>query len=226
METNSTLSFMLKDRKFLNIKINGRNNIKKMTGIEVKISECIQPIITNLGYELYDVIYEKEGRDNYLRIYIDSSQGISLNDCENVNNNITEVLDEKDFIKSQYFLEVSSTGVEKRLRSDEQLEKNIGNKIEVHTYKAIENMKVLIGILRNNSSQDITLELVENQTDKSKTEKSKEKKKKSKSNENNVLPQNEDKLLVKTDNSEVTNIIKINKSNISNMKTVFNWEEM
>ena len=80
-----------------------------MTNIESKVECLIQKKIENLGYELYDVEYVKEGKDYFLRIYIDSSKGISLDDCEKVNNEITDLLDEADYIKEQYFLEVSST---------------------------------------------------------------------------------------------------------------------
>ena len=66
-----------------------------MTVTEIKVKEIVEPIITSLGYELYDVIYEKEGSENYLRIFIDKESGISIVDCENVNNAITDILDEK-----------------------------------------------------------------------------------------------------------------------------------
>ena len=80
-----------------------------LTNIESKVECLIQKKIEDLGYELYDVEYVKEGKDYFLRIYIDSSKGISLDDCEKVNNEITDLLDEADYIKEQYFLEVSST---------------------------------------------------------------------------------------------------------------------
>ncbi len=80
-----------------------------MTNIESKIEKLIIKQIENLGYELYDVEYIKEGKDYFLRIYIDSDKGISLDDCEKVNNEITDLLDTADYIKEQYFLEVSST---------------------------------------------------------------------------------------------------------------------
>ena len=70
-----------------------------MTTLEKKVEELVKPIIENLGYSLYDVIYQKEGKDNYLRIFIDKKEGICLNDCELVNNSITDILDEKDYIK-------------------------------------------------------------------------------------------------------------------------------
>ena len=77
--------------------------------IESKVEKLLEDIIKNLGYELYDVRYEKEGKDYYLRIIIDKLEGININDCETVNNAINDILDEADYIKEQYFLEVSST---------------------------------------------------------------------------------------------------------------------
>lgn len=130
-----------------------------MTSLENKIVECIKPVIEDLGYELYDVIYEKEGKDNYLRVFINKNEGISLNDCENVNNSITDLLDEKDFIKSAYFLEVSSTGIERRLRNDEHLETSKGNKIEIHLYKMQDKQKNFIGILKDFNDSRITIEI-------------------------------------------------------------------
>lgn len=80
-----------------------------MTNLESKIEELVRNPIEKLGYELYDVEYVKEGPDFFLRVYIDSSNGISLDDCEKVNNEITDLLDDVDLIKEQYFLEISST---------------------------------------------------------------------------------------------------------------------
>ena len=93
-----------------------RRNI--LTNIEKRVEDLIKQKIEDLGYELYDVEYVKEGKDYFLRIYIDSPNGISLDDCEKVNNEITDLLDEADYIKEQYFLEVSSIrnrkGIKKR----------------------------------------------------------------------------------------------------------------
>ena len=119
-----------------------------MSSLEKKIEDLVKPIIENLDYKVYDVIYQKEGKDNYLRIFIDSSKGIDLNDCEKVNNSITDLLDEKDYIKAQYYLEISSPGLERNLRRDEQFLENINNKIEVHLYNSINNQKTIIGILQ------------------------------------------------------------------------------
>jgi ribosome maturation factor RimP len=156
-----------------------------MTKVEKDVKEIIEKIINDIGYELYDVIYEKEGKDNYLRIFIDKEDGIDLNDCEAVNNAINDILDEKDPIKSQYFLEVSSPGLERRIRDDKHLEANIDKEIEVHTFKKYEDKKELKGTLKSFDENQIELEIEE-------------------------------------DNK----IIKIDKKDIANMKTIFNWEEI
>ena len=76
--------------------------------IEEKIEALILKPITKLGYDIYDVEYAKEGKDYFLRIYIDNENGINIEDCEKVNNEITDLLDKADYIKEQYFLEISS----------------------------------------------------------------------------------------------------------------------
>ena len=103
-----------------------------MAKIEDRVAELVKDKIENIGYNLYDVEYAKEGPNYYLRIYIDSPNGIDLNDCEKVSNEINDVLDEANYIKEQYFLEVSSTGVEKVLRKDKHLEQNIGKEININ----------------------------------------------------------------------------------------------
>ena len=74
-----------------------------MSKIEEKVESLLSSVINQLGYELYDVEYAKEGKDYFLRIFIDKPEGIDLNDCEKVNNAINELLDEADYIKEQYF---------------------------------------------------------------------------------------------------------------------------
>ena len=153
-----------------------------MANIEEKVEDLIQPIIENLGYNLYDVIYEKEAKDYYLRVFIDSPKGIDLNDCEKVNDAITDKLDEADYIKDAYFLEVSSCGLERLLRSDKHLKEQIGHEIEVKLFKAIDKKKKLQGVLKEFDKGKLTL---------------------------NVLDKD----------------VEIERKNISQAKTVYNWEE-
>lgn len=128
-----------------------------MTNIESKVESLILDTITKLGYDLYDIEYVKEGKDYFLRIYIDKSQGISLEDCEIVSNSITEILDEADYIKDQYFLEVSSTGIEKVLKNDKHLKGNINSKIQINLFKPLNGKKKQIGILKDFDNLNIII---------------------------------------------------------------------
>ena len=127
--------------------------------IENKVTMLLEDIITNLGYDLYDVFYVKASKDYYLRIVIDKPEGIDINDCETVNNAINDILDEADYIKEQYFLEVSSPGVERTLRKEKHYESQIGKEIEVKLFKPIDKQKELIGILEEYNDKEITINL-------------------------------------------------------------------
>ena len=75
--------------------------------IETRVEKRLRPIIEDLNYDLYDVQFIKEGKDYYLRIIIDKDGTIDIKDCEIVNNAINDILDEKNYIKKQYYLEIS-----------------------------------------------------------------------------------------------------------------------
>lgn len=111
-----------------------------------------------MGYDLYDVIYVKEAKDYYLRIFIDKNTGISLEDCEKVSNAVSDILDKEDIIKEQYFLEVSSTGVERVLRNDKHLKDNLEKEVEVKLFKNQEGKKVYNGTLKEFNENSVTLE--------------------------------------------------------------------
>ena len=128
------------------------------TTIEEKVQKLITQAIEDLGYELYDVEYLKEGKDYHLCIYIDKDDGIDISDCEKVNEVINPILDKADYIKDQYFLEVSSTGLEKNLRKKEHYLKQIGNEIEVRLYSKIDNKKVIQGILKEYNDEFLILQ--------------------------------------------------------------------
>lgn len=125
--------------------------------IETKVEKRLKPIIENLGYSLYDVLYEKEGKDYYLRIIIDKEGTIDIKDCETVNGAINDILDEENYIKQQYYLEVSSPGLERILRKKEHFLKQIGNEIMLKLFKPINKEKELKGILKEYNDSEIIL---------------------------------------------------------------------
>ena len=132
-----------------------------MTKLEEKVEKLLKGMIESLGYELYDVEYVKEGKNYFLRIYIDKPEGIDLNDCEKVNDAISDRLDEANYIKEPYFLEVSSPGVERVLRKDRHLEQNREKEIEIKLFKKDENgKKEYQGILKNFDEDKIILEQI------------------------------------------------------------------
>ena len=163
-----------------------------MANIERKVEDLIKKTIEDLGYTLYDVQYVREGQNYFLRVFIEKPNGsIDLNDCEKVNDGINDILDTADYIREQYFLEVSSTGLEKNLRKDSHLHQNIGNEIQINLFRPIENkskenkkQKELIGKLKEFNEQSIALELEEGK------------------------------------------ILNIERKNISQIKTVYNWDNI
>ena len=131
-----------------------------LANIEEKIENRLVTVIEDLGYKLYDVQYSKEGKDYFLRIFIEKENDeITLDDCETVNNAITDILDEEDYIKEQYFLEVSSTGVEKMIRKEKHLKENIGEVITIRLFKPVDGKKELIGKLIDFNDETIKIEL-------------------------------------------------------------------
>lgn len=129
--------------------------------IEEKVEQLIEKTINELGYELYDVEYAKEGKDYFLRIFINKNEGIDLNDCEKVNDAVNPILDAADYIKEQYFLEISSPGIERTLRKDKHLKQNIGEKVEIKLFKPINKQKNIIGILKDYNAEQIEIETSE-----------------------------------------------------------------
>ena len=133
-----------------------------MASIEEKVEKLLEPKIQEIGYDLYDVEYAKEGKNYFLRIIIDKPEGIDLNDCEKVNNEINDILDQADYIKEQYFLEVSSPGIERILRKEKHLKDNLGEEVLIKLFRKDEKgNKEYQGILKDFDNEVITLEYKE-----------------------------------------------------------------
>lgn len=115
--------------------------------IAAEVEGFLTPVIESLGYEVWDVEYVKEGSEWYLRITIDSADGITIDDCEKVHRAIDPVIDEHDPIENAYHLEVSSPGIERILRTDAHIEAFEGAEVEVRLFAAVDGKKVLRGTL-------------------------------------------------------------------------------
>jgi ribosome maturation factor RimP len=114
-----------------------------------EVIDICNPIALSLDYELVDVEYLKEFGSYYLRVYIDKPGGITLDDCQNMSEILSDKLDKKDPISTAYYLEVSSPGLDRPLKTDKDLKRNLGKDIEISLYTPINNKKMYEGRLEN-----------------------------------------------------------------------------
>jgi ribosome maturation factor RimP len=122
--------------------------LKKSTkNIASTVEALVTPVAAELGYEIWDVEYVKEGAEYILRITIDSAEGIYIEDCEKMHRAIDPVLDEADPIEEAYYLEVSSPGLERELRTDDHIYACEGWEVEIRLFAPIDGSKVFTGIL-------------------------------------------------------------------------------
>lgn len=119
-----------------------------MSKITEEVEKLVNPIVTDLELELVDIEFVKEGRDWFLRVYIDTPEGnIDIDQCAQVSEKLSEELDRTDPIPQNYFLEVSSPGAERPLKKEEDFQKAIGQFVFIKTYEPIEGMKEFEGYL-------------------------------------------------------------------------------
>jgi len=130
--------------------------VSKVTDI---VSQLVNPILEELRLELVDIEYVKEGKDWFLRIFIDKETGVDIEECGIVSERLSEKLDELDPIEHNYFLEVSSPGAERPLKKHADFEKAIGKNVYLKTYEPIEGEKVFEGILTTFDGENVTLEI-------------------------------------------------------------------
>lgn len=124
---------------------------------EKRIEELIQPTVTEMGYELVDVEFVKEGPNWYLRIFIDKEGGVTIDDCEAVSKTLEKIFDEKDPIEQAYFLEISSPGIDRPLKKKEDFIKYNGEMVDVKLYKQYEGSKEYTGKLVGYDENDGTV---------------------------------------------------------------------
>ena len=130
-----------------------------MSSQVVKMTESfLQPILNEKHLELVDIEYVKEGSNWFLRVYIDKDGGVDITECGEVSEQLSERLDEADPIKEAYFLEVSSPGVERPLKTKADFEKNLNKNVLVKLYEPIDGEKTYEGILKSINYDVINIE--------------------------------------------------------------------
>ena len=125
--------------------------------IKETVREAIQPTVTELGYDIWDITYSKVGADYHLEITIDSPAGINIEDCEKVHRAIDPILDEVDPIEGFYYLDVSSPGVERELRTEMHISRSVGQKVRAKLFAQKDGKRVITGILSAFEDGKITI---------------------------------------------------------------------
>ncbi len=125
---------------------------------EQKTEALLNPILDKNGYEEVDVEFVKEAGNYYLRAYIDKPGGITLDDCESVSRELSDALDEEDFIEESYILEVSSPGLGRPLKKEKDYARSLGEMVEIHTYHPINRKKQFTGVLKAYDDSSVTIE--------------------------------------------------------------------
>ncbi len=125
---------------------------------EQRTEALLLPMLEERRFELVDVEFVKEAGNWYLRVYIDKQGGVTIDDCELVSRWLSDRLDEQDFIDETYILEVSSPGLGRPLKKDKDLERSLGEAVEVKVFKAIDRQKEFTGTLKAWDKTSVTLE--------------------------------------------------------------------
>lgn len=125
---------------------------------EQKTEALLLPMMEEHHFELVDVEFVKEAGTWFLRAYIDKPGGITIDDCELISRALSDQLDKDDFIEEAYILEVSSPGLGRPLKKDKDLERSLGESVDVRLFRAIDRQKEFTGILKAWDKETVTLE--------------------------------------------------------------------
>lgn len=128
---------------------------------EAKAQAWLLPLLEKYHFELVDVEYVKEAGNWYLRVYIDKEGGITVDDCEMVSRQFGDWLDQEDFIEDSYIMEISSPGLGRPLKKDKDLERSIGEEVELRLYSPRGKQKEFAGILQSFDAGVVTIETEE-----------------------------------------------------------------
>lgn len=128
-----------------------------------KVNELVEPILDENNFYLYDTEFVKEGHGWYLRVYIDKDGGITLEDCVNVSDQLSEKLDncDPDPIPQAYFLEVSSPGAERPLKKERDYQNAVGQYVHVSLYQNLDGKKVFEGDLKEVTPDQLVIDVLD-----------------------------------------------------------------
>jgi ribosome maturation factor RimP len=128
------------------------------TLITKQISDLIEPILEELGFQLVDVEYLSDRGRWTLRLYIDREGGVTIDDCVKVSNELGDLIDIKNIIEHEYVLEVSSPGLNRPLKKEADFLRVIGKKIKVRTRMPLKGQRNFTGILMDFKEHELYIQ--------------------------------------------------------------------
>ncbi len=126
---------------------------------EQQILEMLEPTVEAMGFELWGVEYLSQGRHSLLRVYIDGENGITVDDCAAVSEQVSGVLDVEDPIHGEYTLEVSSPGMDRLLFRLDQYPGYVGEIVELRLRSAFEGRRKFKGVLKGIEGEDVVIQV-------------------------------------------------------------------
>ena len=132
-----------------------------MSARDNKLQTLLAPAVEALGFELWGLENLTQGKHSLLRVYIESENGVQVDDCARVSEQVGAVLDVEEPISGEYVLEVSSPGVDRRLFRLEQYPAYVGEEMEVRLRSPFEGRRKFKGILRGVEGDDVVVLLVD-----------------------------------------------------------------
>ena len=124
---------------------------------ETGLSKLIEPVVQELGCELWGIEKLQQGRQVVLKIYIESADGINVDDCARVSRQVSAILDVEDPIPGEYMLEVSSPGVERRLFKPEHFNVCKGEKVQITLRQAFDGRRKFKGLLCGLEGEEVVI---------------------------------------------------------------------
>lgn len=132
--------------------------------MSAQLRSMIEPVVTGMGFELWGVEYLTQGRYSVLKIFIDSENGIDVDDCASVSRQVGSLLDVEEPLRGQYTLEVSSPGMDRRLFTFEQFDLMKGFQVKLKLNKPFDGKKRFTGLLVGTEDKEVVLRVGEEET--------------------------------------------------------------
>ena len=124
------------------------------------VEQLMEPYLeAHPEFEIVDIEFVKEGNNRFLRVFVDKEGGIDIDDCGRISEYLSAKLDEKDPIPDAYFLEVSSPGAERPLKTQRDYERAVGKYVYVKTYEPVDGLKEFEGVLQSYNEHELTIHI-------------------------------------------------------------------